>query len=556
MSTPITTLGFVPGQNLNDQQFDPEELAAAELLLRQYLVDAFPTLNAFQNSTIYDLVIRPRAVTYMLSRAEWSALRATSSLKGILENPDLAEQAVVDAVLSNNLLVRRMGSRATGRIRVILQKSGTYSISNDVVASTATGQSFAPKESYRVTLVPSEENDIQLQSLADGSFYFLLPVIANTNGLDHQLHDGQQVTFSIPIDGLVVAAAYGNFQGGSDDETNEELIARIPEAQSVKNLSIRAALRETFPDIMDVSVQGMNGPAMTRNSHNALGLKTGGYSDIYVRTGQTVSVGTVSKTATLIDIDEDDNATYRVILGRDDFPGHYVVRSVLPDLVKIVGSWLILSENKSFENRVDGVDQAIGTERPNKIVDVQEACYSRYQTNEILFRVDFDESLGTLPADQFASSMKVSVEVAWMPLIKEIQQFVNDRDRGIMMADQLVKAAVPCFIQLSVLQIEADSGTSTTDIRQAVYSYINGIPMGQKLRADEIVSAIKSVKGVRFVQLPIKITGDIYAPTGAVMEVRGDSSLTIPNRPDLQVVPDNTAFIIEMSDIPMSLITL
>lgn len=559
MAAPTTTLGFIPGQNLDDRLFSQTDIAAAELLLQQYLSDAFPSLNLSKASSLYDINIRPRAIAYLLSRAEWESFQATRSLKGVVEHPELASAAIVDAILSNNLLTRRLGSKAAGRLRVTVGLDGIYVLPKTSNLTTDTGLVFHPQQDYRISTTPSAESDLRLYVQPGGTHYFLLPVVADQNGVAHQLADGVQFKIGSLVPSLILAAAYGNFQGGLDDETNGALIARIPEGQSVKNqvsrLSIAATLKEKFPEILDLSVQGMNDPAMIRNSHNLVGMKVGGYADIYVRTGTTFSVGSVKKSATLIDIDGDNNATYRVSLDRDDYPGNYSVRGILPDDGDALGSYLILSETKGFENRVNADDQPIGLVRPNRLVTAAEAAYSRFQTSNILFRVDYDAALGTRPVDQFSINLGVTVELAWMPLIKEIQQFVSDRSRGVCLADYLVRAAIPCFVQLSTVTVEADLGTSAQDVRLAVYRYINGVKMGEILRVDAIISAIKAVPGVRFVRLPIQLTGSVYAPTGSVLSIRGSSAMAIPSAPEHQVVPDNTAFIVEMSDIPIALIT-
>lgn len=558
MGTPIDTLGFVAGQNLDDQLFDPQELLAAENLLQTYLQDSFPTLNFGRNSTLFDLVIRPAAVIYMISRAEWTALRATQSLQGVIENPELASDAIVDAILSNDLITRRLGTAATGRVRVDLSAAGISSISQDMTFETSEGLKFNPQASFTVTSSPSDASDLKLYSDGDGQFFFFVPVVAVENGAKYQLANSIAMIPTPSLPSLISAETFGNFQNGTDDETNAALIARIPQGKSVKNqvstLSIEATLRENFPSILDVSTQGMTGLAMTRNAHNILGFKAGGYADIYVRTGATISLGSVSKTATLISIDVNNNATYQVSLDRDDFPGHYFVRSILDDSSDAYGSLLVLSETKDFDNRVDANGNALGDQRPNRIDTVQEATYSRFQSNTIQFQVDYDSALGSNPIDQFTAQRAVKVEVAYMPLVKEIQEFVSDRERGVVVADYLVRACIPCFVQLSTIVVEGSFGTDAAEVRLAIYNYINSLRMGDKLRVDEIISAAKSVAGVKFVQLPIQITGEIYAPNGTVLNLVGDSSLSIPSQPDLQVIPETTAFIVELPDIPVALI--
>ena len=557
MSTPIINLGFVAGQNLTDSLFDPAELAAAETLLQQYLIDNFPTMNVGQNATLYDLNLRARAVIYMISRAEWTALRATMSLQGILDNPSLASAAVLDAILSNYLITRRSGTPASGIVQIVVSSTGTYIIPAGTVFSTLSGQTYTPGVALRALASPSLDGDLPLYSSGVGQFYFLVPVTATLNGSAAQIQGRTALTCSTPIPNLMLCQAFGDFSGGSDDETNEALIARIPEAQSAKNqvsrLSIAATLKQRFPSILDVSVQSMGDPAMTRNSHNLLGIKTGGYADLYLRTSATILTGSMEKTAFLVSIGSDGNATYQVNFLRDDFPGYYFVSSILPS-GSTVGSYQILSEVAGFNSLVDPDGNATGTRSPNLIVTTQEGAYSRFQTSTVQFQVDYDPTLGNSPADQFDAQINVRVAVGYLPDISAIQQFVSDPQTGVFLADYLVRAAIPCLVGVSTLTIHGSSSLQEADIQTAVCGYVNSLKMGQPIRIDSLVSCIRSVAGVDSVDLPILLTGQLYAPGGSVLNLSSNNTLQVPQRPDLQVVPENTAFFINPSDVQVALI--
>lgn len=560
MSNPITSLGFYPGQNLTPSLFSQPELAAAENLLQEYVLDNYPTLVGGRNTTLFDLNIRPRAVVYMISRAEWCALRQTQSLQGVIENPALASDDIVNAILSNYLITRRLGTSATGRIQVFVNTSATYNIPATTTFSTTSGLVFAPNASYRAIPNPSAANDIALVS-ADTSgtlFYFLVPVTAAAAGLASQLPAGAAVVMAPPVPNLVSAQAFGNFTGGTNDETNAQLIARIPQAQSVKNmatpLAISAVLLQQFPEITDVSVQRMNDPAMLRNSHNILGVKTGGYADIYVRTGAVPSTGSVNKIATLLDIDDNNNATYQVQLLRSDFPGNYFVTGVL-DTADSIGSYTILSSVLGFNNLVDPNWNPLGNIVPNKIGTAMEAAYSAYQTTTIQFQVEYDSTLGSTPAQQFGATLSVAVSVQYLPLIQEIQQFVSSPSQGVVLSDYLVRAPIPCLVQFDTITVTAAAGTTAALIQQAIYAYVNGITMGNALRLDQVVAAILAVPGVQNVRLPIKARGSIYAPNGTTLGITGTSVLAIPNMPSIQVIPQTCAFFVQLADIPVSLIS-
>src|SRR4051812_25304604 len=112
MADIIDNLSFVSGFNLNDQRFTDDEIKAAEALLAGFISARQPTLDLAPGTTLYDLVVRPAAIVYLTDRAQVKASTATRSIKGIQENPTLASDSVLDAILSNFRITRKSGSKA------------------------------------------------------------------------------------------------------------------------------------------------------------------------------------------------------------------------------------------------------------------------------------------------------------------------------------------------------------------------------------------------------------------------------------------------------------
>ena len=124
MADIIDDLSFVPGVNLDDSTFTAEELAQAEALLAASISGQQPTLHIDPSTSIYDLHVRPAAVTYLLNRRQSLAIQATRTLQGIKENPELASDEVVNAILSNYHITRRSGAKASGSIRINVSRDG------------------------------------------------------------------------------------------------------------------------------------------------------------------------------------------------------------------------------------------------------------------------------------------------------------------------------------------------------------------------------------------------------------------------------------------------
>lgn len=552
MDSPITNLGFVPGQNLSPSRFSDAEIQAAERLVAQYLYDAFPTMDFVKGSALYDIVVRPVAMIYLISRLEWETLRVTQSLSAVIKNPEVSSNEIVDAILSNFQVSRKTGSRAVGSARMVFSKSITQSIPSTLVFRTADGLEFRPSGSYRIISDVNDISDIKLTQSGASQYTAIIPLESVERGAKYQISDGTPLFVSFPSSIFIAASSFGNFIGGSDDETNVDLINRLPEAMSVKNLasvlSISSTIKNRFPDVFDVGVQGSFDPVMTRNSHNLFGIKTGGFVDIYIKTMSGIVSGQIGLSASLYQIlDEEGDrprGTYFITIDKNLFPGHYFVRSIKQDPSSI-SSFLITSQARDINMVADPGDQT----RSNLIPVFTEGVFSKYQYSTIVFEVEYDESLGTTVQDQLQDNLAVVADVAYIPGIADIQNMVSDRQSGVIMADYLVKAVIPCFVRLPIIKVVASAYEKAEEVRLAIYEYINKLKMGDPLKIDEMVMRIRTVPGVHSVSLPISVSGEILCPDGNILDIRSDGDLEIPYRPDLLVIPQNTAFFVELAEI-------
>lgn len=556
ITSAIDSFGVIPGTNITPSMFTPDQITEAEALAEAFLLDNFPTQDFGRGTTYHATIVRPLAMFYLAGRFEWESLRATQSLGALSTRPDLMIDEVVDAILSNFRISRRSGAASTGRVRVNLTKSVSQPVADTTTFTTTDGVEFVPTGSFRLIDEPQDEDDIQI--FASGTaFYALIPVRASAVGVAGQIKAGTPLTMSPALSNFVSAAAFDDFHDGVDKEMNDELIARLPAAMTTKNLasplSIKAVIMENFPDVSDVTVQGAFDPVMTRGSHGLLGIKSGGFADIYFKLAGGVSRAIHELTATLESIGGQDvnyKATYSVALGRDTSPGHYFVVAVR-DENNAIGSYFIKQELKDIDVSPVGSAELV---QSNSISEVGEGTYSRYQTNVVFFEVEYDESLGSVPADQFASEMTVFVEVVKMLSVEEIQNFVSARDSGVVLADYLVRAAVPALVSLPIINVDVKSGTTESSIAAAITSFIHSLKIGETLRSDALVSAIKSVSGVISVRLPIRLAANVFSPEGTVLELASFGDLAVPSQPLLGVVPQNSAFFIEPSEINLKLI--
>lgn len=557
ISSAITSIGLVPGQNITPDLFTEAQIREAQALAVAHLTDWFPSQDFQRGSTLYSILVRPMAMWYLVGRFEWETLRATQSLGALAQRPDLMVDEVVDAILSNFRVSRRPGSPARGRVRIDFSKNTVQSIPESLTFSSVDGIQFNPSGVFRVTDDPQDDGDVQLFGDGGGAFYCLVPVMAVEVGVGGLIRGGTPLSVSPGIPFFVTASAFGDFHEGVDQEANEALIARLPSAMAVKNLasslSIKSVIIDQFPDVADVSVQGAFDPAMKRNSHNILGIKSGGFADIYFKPATGLSKGVVSLAATLqevVVVSSQSRGVYSVTLQRSVFPGHYFVSAVRA-AGDASGSYHIREESRAID-LTSGSDSVLSGN--NMIPEVNEGVYSKYQTNTVFFEVEHDPDLGTSPTDQFLDELPVEVEVVYVPFVSEIQDFVLGRNVGVILADYLVKAAIPCLVRLPVITIDATSEEVLDPVRNSILSFISSLKIGETLRCDDLVANIRSVAGVTNVRLPIRLLADVFSPDGGVIEISSRGDLQIPQLPSSLVVPGNSAFFIEPSDINISII--
>ena len=546
MATPIDNLSFIPGLNLNDLRFTAEEILQAETLIAESLAARQTSLDVSPSSTIYDIYVRPAAIDYLNFRAMNEALRATSSLKGVQENPDLASDAVVDAILSNYGVARRPGAAAGGTVRINVSRKTTYSITAAQILTSSSGVRVKSTGAFLATSDPTALNHLRLYPVdsTEDQFFFLLPVTAVSAGVSSQLASDVEMTPSPVIPNFISAFTFGAFTGAADQETNQELIDRLPAAISAKNrvskMAITSELKESFPQVIDVSVQGMGDAALHRGVGGLLPVKGGGFADVWVRTSLAPESLTTSLLATLDTFDENGRGLCSCTIPATASPGYFMVGSVRPDgSTNTIGSYPVLGHVRSLV--------ASG----HKIPNVMSGVYSNLQTAILTFAIDPVEGQ-VMPAE--GEEFPVDVELIGLPLIAEIQNLLDDPEQRAAGTDYLVRATVPCFVWSSPITVYVTADVDSSAVQQAVFSYINRLPMGEPLFIDSVVMAIRQVPGVVRVDLPIRFMGRIFCPDGSFIDLASENALVAPSHPERQVVPGNTAFYVSIDDVALNLI--
>ena len=549
MTTSITTLGFVAGANLSDTSFSTDDILAAETLIGQYVSDRFPSIDVTPGTTIYDLVIRPAAIVYLTNRAQLTALAATNSILGIQNNPSLASDQVLDSILSNFLITRNPGTNVTGNLRINVSRSAAYTIQAGAQFTAPNGLIYTADTTVNATPSPSNSIDVQLYSSdsTNTQWYFIVPVTAADSGSTYILVGQPQFTMDAPIANLISIFAFGGFNNGVDQETNDQLIARIPNALSAKNLvsrsSLNSVLKDNFPQVTSVGVAGFGDPALRRGADNVFGIKTGGVADVWVRTSpypltRSFTI-TAAKTSNTVSGD-----VFEFVVPSNLFPGNYFVSAVndIGQPSNVAGSYQILSQSKS-------VQQGSG----HIISSSDQGAYSAYQVSTVTFLVP--PTTGGAPV-YTSSTQAFVVQVMGCPDIDVIQNYVSDPSIRPAGMDYLVRSAIPCFVSFSPITVYGQSSTDVNSVVINISDYVNGLTAGQSISVDAVVNTIRDVPGVTRVELPITVSGRIMCPDGTYIDVFSNDILEVPINTQKQISPDTVGFFVSTDNIPVSSILI
>ena len=533
----------------------PDAIAQKESFLVTFLQEQYPNLDLNEGRVLRDLLIRPAAILHALMQAQINDVQQSQSMAAISANPDLADPALVDAVLSNFKITRFSGAVATGQAGVIIQslatttvQSGTQFTFGDLVFTTA--NAFVGVTTAEAAAIdPSTQRQIFPRS--DGTFAFIVDVTAPVAGAQYNIKRNTTFTAVAPAPvGLVSAFAYADFTGGIDAQTNQALVNIFKQALAPQvfsgRIQIDSLLRSVVPSITANSCIGMGDAEMLRDRHNIFSISQGGKADIYSITSPFPVTRVFQLLATLLNA---DTGLWQVAVGRDVFPGFYQVLAVLPIGAPMdQGSLLLGTTTYGLDLTADGSNFIPDIE------NIQEGRFTRYQTAV----VQFTDTAGLNGTGVIAGATRqYQVFIQGMPNILDLQNKASNRGARNPNADYLIKAAVPALTNISCeLQYIGPLAPDISAVPQAIVNVVNSIGFNLgTLPASLIYDAIHNVVGIQgvLVTSPIALSCSILQPDGNTAQLRSGNMLVLPNSPAAGVTSRTTAFMISLGDIDLSL---
>lgn len=520
-------------------------------LFTQMVQEKYPNIE-LSRGVFHDLVLYFTSALNATVQENIERVLQSNSLLAITADPTLADETVVDKILSNYNVSRTDGNAAIGEVVVVTNSLATTRISDSTLLS-ANSATFVPTRTFTGILpgqAASDPGDRTLLPVGNGQYAFTITVRSTVVGKLGNIPRGTKLIPNSAPSNVSSIYAAADFSDGLDPLTNEEYIAKLPEGLAAKTIggrrSFSATIRaqEEFKNIRHLSVVGYGDPEQRRDQHSLIPISGGGRVDIYAQTNATAQrtdnlltatyVGPVSPTEELA------GTIWRVIINKDTAPGFYDIARV----AKIDDD-----ENSGYEiiNVTRGYNFS-GLDYAPDIANMEEAEFTRYKTTTFDF-IDVDTKPSDLAPNQTTATYAVTTRQ--MPLISQLQDFISSRDVRCRAADVVVKAAVPCFTTISfkVLKTANELDPDFDAIKAAIVEAVAGIGFGGQLNASTISNAVYQFLTGNQAVSSIDMFGKILRPDGAVAYLRDFSKLVIPNDPERLVSPKTTVFLVSPDDI-------
>lgn len=523
-----------------------DEIQAGIDLVREQLIEQYPSASVAPGSGVDGLVTQPSGYLAAFHTARANEALLLGSIAAITAGLTEASDADVDALASNYFITRTAGTPASGYAKIIVSANTPYVIQvgfelsfSDLTFSTTTEQRAYPTGTPGI--VQTDVN--RLMTLrADGKYEFTILVTADQDGAASRLGRGTVLTLTNPATGMVSSAVDTDFTGGTDQETNAELLARVQEGITTAVVAgpaqIQSLVTSQFPEARLTSL-GVGSPLMTRDQDNLFGISTGGKLDCYIRSGQTVGRKTVVLNGTVTNA---GTKAVSLVIPRPTSDGLYRVTAIRPHLYVGVGG--ITPASTSWATAATSVFTPY-------LPTTADRAFSANAT----VTVTFLDSLGTGTYNN-GDVRAYDVDITYMPEVRDIADLLvgDNRPPGV---DLLAKGGVPCLVQvLMTVRIPTGvTGPSIGTMQSLVANAINALDFGTAQLTSYIVHrAVASVLTIGEVT-SVTFTGGIYCPNGTDLTIVPTTAITLPENAGQKVGAANTFFTCGVNDVSITLTT-
>lgn len=507
-----------------------ETIEQTKLILESFIKETYSDADIAPGSVLSELLVKLTASSQNENNNRFLSIDQGNSINDALSSADDTYSEAIDEVASNYNVVRNEGIKSGGSIRVFVSRMQSYTINDTLVfLQSNLNLNYLPIRRYTVR-ENATDDEIKIYTLSGNVHYFDIEVEAEDVGENYQLSQGTKLALGVnqTLNNFIEATVLSNFSTGQSRETDKQLITRYKQGLAAGSLnnktSIDKFLTENYIDYQTLSIIGSNDIGMTRSYK--YGFNTFGMSDVYVRSSLAVARKQILLPATKI-----TNSTWQIDLSDvDEVAGFYDVAAIRSSL-STYGTLTIVSKTYSVK--------PTSTNYTNSVNTVQEARFSKYQGCVVVFQY--------IDADANLEEKDFYVEFVYLPNIYNIQNNLLSAENKIICADFLVKAVVPCFVNLSLKLYKRKEFLSehTALIKQDIFNYINNIDFNTSLDVSQIIDICHNYP-VKKVDLPLNLEAFIFAPNNDIITITDSDSITISDEyVDKGVTTSNCLFFID-----------
>ena len=517
--------------------------------LATQLQELNPSLD-LRRGVFHDMLAYYHAILETAIRTNLERYQSARSLQQIELNPSLADNDVVNEVLSNWGIFRKIGTKARGSVTIELSLNRSLVIPQNFIFQ-ANGKQYLSTATFTARTNAAQVAttfDRLLVQLSNGNWAFVIEVEAAEIGEAYKLNANELIVPVQPLSSYVTSYTTSTFEAGINTETNVELINQLQLGISAKTLSNRTNMRaylrsiDAFSSVTNQSIVGYGDPEMLRDRHTIFPVSYGGRVDWYVRGQQALQRVTKTISAVCISV-YGSTSTWQFSLDKNVFPGFYEVSKIR----RVVDANL----NSGFEILSDtrGNDLT-GSDFIPDIATVAEGAYTAFQTTIIQF-VDTVSNTATISVGQVSDYL---CEITGTTLIKDIQTLISSRDVRSYAADALIKAPVPCFTQvtLTVNKMTGDADPDIAGIKTAILEVINQTDFYGRLDGSKIISVVHNYLTSNMSISALDMLGRIRKPNGGTQYLRSSDALIVVDQPEDMVTAKTVQFFSELVDVTIN----
>lgn len=461
----------------------------AEEALTNLMHNHAQDLDTKKGSVIRQLVIRPFSYLYAKINdilLNWIYKTSVAYLATSAETSN----STADLVASNYFVTRRQGAYASGIITLTCSQD-QIRINTDT-RFLVDSRSFITDKTYIATPSPAQStgNLVYLKMYEiNGEYKTNVPVIAAQPGT-LEIPAGVQVDITSYIAGVESAQLLSPITGGSDTQTDAQMMARCKErcGAAIGTLqAIRTKMQDAPITVISCSALGSADPGCFRSRYNNLAIPQGGAVDIYAKTANQGVVAQISVQE--LESDSSDKLFFQIL------PQKYPQYAGLCRISKIVAQNNQINLGKYTVEYIPVANSQLSA------IGARNTCYQKV-------RVTFDTPTVSTP---------LQVTFEYMPGIKDLQDYMDSTYGKYLGQSCLVKAAVPATVKLSCSLYTKTIPTDTqlNALKTFIAAQINSKYVGDyNLNMDQIAQQVElNFQNVRM-RLPYTLTIDLPMTTG------------------------------------------